>query len=64
MTPSYIIPPAAAAKVRGCETPEWDAALAAHHDDLVAAGIETWADEGAKLTAPPRPRKKKVPAAK
>lgn len=53
-----IIPPAPAAKILSTDTPEWEASLAAHHHKLLKAGVTTWADEGKKLTAKPRPRKK------
>lgn len=53
-----IIPPVQASKVKSADTPEWDAALAAHHHALVKAGVTAWADEGKKLTTRPRPRKK------
>lgn len=58
-----IIPPAEATKIRSADTPEWDAALAAHHHKLLKAGVTTWADEGKKLTAarrPPRVKKDTV----
>lgn len=57
-----IIPPAPAAKVKSADTPCWDAALAAHHEKLLAAGVTAWADEGKKLTTPPRPRPRKKTA--
>lgn len=53
-----VIPPAPPGKIRTGDTPCWEASLAAHHDGLLKAGVTAWADEGKRLTAAPRPRKK------